>query len=359
MGGRRPADEAVRLGDCRGATARAALDADQTAADADQTTSDADQTAADMDQTASDADQLNARTDQFLSDRDQASADRDSARSQDDIARAAYAATRAQRTQVSFERRSTAVDRQRTAAEREATARERDALAAVGDEQAGLRDSVARTLEKTIGTVDWSLAQRLQKLREDAASDRAEAAHDRARAARDRDEAARERARLETELSAADMDDLTGAYRRAMGQLMLSHEMARARHGNGRFVLAFVDVDDLKGINDREGHAAGDQALRSVVGTIRHELRSYDPIVRYGGDEFVAGMGGSDLDEAERRFQSIRQMLARGAGVGISVGLAALADGESLDALTVRADRAMAAQRARVPRAVPQDKGAH
>ncbi|MDQ3937275.1 MAG: GGDEF domain-containing protein, partial [Chloroflexota bacterium] len=163
--------------------------------------------------------------------------------------------------------------------------------------------------------------------------------------ANDRAEAALQRARLEAEVRTAHLDDLTGAYRREMGRLALSHELDRARRRDGRFVLAFVDVDDLKGINDRDGHPAGDQALQRVVSTMRQLLRSYDPIMRYGGDEFVAGMGGVDLDEAERRFGAIQATLRREAGISITVGLAALADGENADQLTARADRALSSQR--------------
>ena len=70
-------------------------------------------------------------------------------------------------------------------------------------------------------------------------------------------------------------------------------------------MLAFVDVDGLKAVNDRDGHAAGDRVLESVVRAIRTRLRSFDPVIRYGGDEFVCGLSGTDLAQAERRFDSI------------------------------------------------------
>ena len=110
---------------------------------------------------------------------------------------------------------------------------------------------------------------------------------------------------LESELRSAHLDQLTGAYRREMGRMALSHEIDRARRSDGRFVLAFVDVDRLKLVNDRDGHAAGDRILQAVVRVIRARLRSFDPIVRYGGDEFVCGLTGTDLPEAERRFEAV------------------------------------------------------
>src|SRR5262249_2338892 len=106
-----------------------------------------------------------------------------------------------------------------------------------------------------------------------------------------------ERARLEAELQRAHLDALTGAFRRAVGRLALRNEIERARRADGRFVIAFVDVDDLKGVNDRDGHAAGDRVLRTLAATMRANLRSYDPIVRFGGDEFVCGISSIDPGE--------------------------------------------------------------
>ena len=132
-----------------------------------------------------------------------------------------------------------------------------------------------------------------------------------------------------------------------MGQLTLSHEIDRARRSDGRFVVAFVDVDELKLVNDRDGHATGDRVLQVVVHEIRSRLRSFDPIVRYGGDEFVCGLSGTDLAEAARRFDTIADAIRADAGVGISVGMAALIADETADQLTERADAAMLKVKAR------------
>ncbi|CAN5829583.1 hypothetical protein BH24CHL6_BH24CHL6_00730 [soil metagenome] len=323
------------------ATARAKLSSDQTVSDADQTVSDAEQTASEEDQEASDADQSLARSDQALSDRDQDASDQDVEGRTSAAAQREHEESTAEREQVSLERQAIHADRQRTADGRETTARGRDAIAGQRDQQARERDALAAELEASIAAIDATLAERFKQLREQAAADRAEAARDRNRAARERAEAARERARLEAEIQAAHLDDLTGAYRREMGRLTVSHELDRARRGDGRFVLAFVDVDDLKVINDRDGHAAGDKALKAVVDTMHDSLRSYDLIFRYGGDEFVAGMSGADLNDAKQRFDTIQETLARDAGISISVGLAALSGGETADELTAQADHAL------------------
>ena len=335
-----PAPDTLRYEILAAARAHAA---DQTAADAEQTAADTDQTAADHDQTSAGVDQATADRDQRASDNDQATADREHARRFDlDAAdESAYDASRSERVSGSFERLWTRLDRESTARDRDLTATDRDRIADARDEAARARDARAAELEVPSAASEAALVRQLQQLGAVAAADRARAAADRERAALDRVNAARERARLEAELHSAHLDELTGAYRREMGRLALSHEIDRARRSDGRFVLAFVDVDGLKDVNDREGHAAGDRVLQTVVRSIRTRLRSFDPIVRYGGDEFVCGLSGTDVAEAARRFEAIAVGLDVEARIGISVGLAALGGGDSADELTERADAAM------------------
>jgi diguanylate cyclase (GGDEF)-like protein len=327
--------------------------ASQTAADADQTSADADQTSSDSDQTASAVDLAGAATDQRASDHDQAIADREHASRSHTIAEdSAYDAARAERQTVADERRGTRDRRAATARERDDTASDRDHTASARDRVAEARDArgefpfVIPLDRAALAEHEALLLQQLEALAAEAAADRARAAADRARAATDRANAARERARLQAELDRAHLDELTGAYRREMGRQALSNEMDRARRSDGRFVLAFVDVDDLKLVNDRDGHAAGDLALQGVVRVIRSRLRSFDPIVRFGGDEFVCGLSATDLLESTFRFDAIRLAVAVDAHVGISVGLAALAPGDTVDTLTERADTAMLAMKA-------------
>lgn len=213
------------------------------------------------------------------------------------------------------------------------TASRRELMAAARDEAAALRDARAELAEARIISSGEPSDRKLSKLKSRAAGDRAKAALDRRSAASDRATAA-------AELEASFFDDLTGAYRREMGNHMLSNEIARARRADGRFVVAFIDVDGLKGVNDGQGHAAGDQVLRTVVETMRSRLRSFDPILRYGGDEFVCALGGTDIGEASRRFGEIRRSLQE-ESISISVGFASLETGESQEGLIARADAAL------------------
>jgi diguanylate cyclase (GGDEF)-like protein len=160
--------------------------------------------------------------------------------------------------------------------------------------------------------------------------------------------AAQDRDATLVELRRAHLDGLTGAYQRAVGEEMLRAEINRARRGDGRLVLAFVDIIGLKQVNDRDGHAAGDALLREAVAAIRANIRSYEPIVRFGGDEFVCALSKIDLGEARERFSAIDEGLASERGErAISVGLAELRPEDTLDELIQRADAALIRARAR------------
>lgn len=323
---------------------------DQTLTDRDQTSSDADQTSADTDAGASARDQADSDRDQADSDRDQAISDKDQeTEDHEDPGEgnaASREASRSERAKVTTDRTATSIGRGRTGSEREATAKARDHAANDRDRTSTRRDERAARSDSG----DTSLASAsidLEALRVRAAADRAAAAKDRARAATDREEATKIRAELEAQLVSAHLDDLTGAYRREMGHLALAHEIDRARRGDGRFVVVFVDVDGLKAINDEQSHAAGDAALVAVVAEIQKNLRSFDPVLRYGGDEFVAGMAGMELDQVERRFAGIQAALRAGPGVGVSIGVAGLKKDETVDELVSRADDELYRRRGR------------
>ena len=69
--------------------------------------------------------------------------------------------------------------------------------------------------------------------------------------------------------------------------------------------VVLIDIDDLKRINDRHGHDAGDEALRLVAGVLKASIRPGDLVVRWGGDEFVALLRGAGHDAAKRRFTGL------------------------------------------------------
>jgi diguanylate cyclase (GGDEF)-like protein len=171
------------------------------------------------------------------------------------------------------------------------------------------------------------------------AEDRVHAAEDRLAAAADRAEAARL-------LQRSRRDGLTGAVQRDVGEEQLVHELAQARRDSSVLVVAFVDLDGLKRINDTRGHQAGDGALRAVGAALSSCLRSGDLVVRYGGDEFVCALPGIGWDEACSRFDDVRRELRhQDPPVSISVGLALVSHDDSVASVLRRADEDLYAQR--------------
>jgi diguanylate cyclase (GGDEF)-like protein len=142
------------------------------------------------------------------------------------------------------------------------------------------------------------------------------------------------------------VDELTGALRRGAGLAALQREIDRTRRFPGKGLVAiFIDVDGLKQVNDRDGHAAGDERLRCTVAAMRERLRSYDLVIRYGGDEFLCVLTDSGALEAERTAATLREHVLASSGGTISVGIAELVAGDSVDALVERADAALYAGR--------------
>ena len=156
--------------------------------------------------------------------------------------------------------------------------------------------------------------KRAAAARAQAAIQREAAARDRERAAEDRRLAARDRAAAAGELALEGADYLTGALRRRVGLAAIQRELDRTSRTGERLVVAFVDVDGLKAINDKRGHAAGDDRLRAVAQAIMQHLRSYDVIVRFGGDEFVCSLSGQDAGGARDALRADRDPARGGCG---------------------------------------------
>jgi diguanylate cyclase (GGDEF)-like protein len=146
------------------------------------------------------------------------------------------------------------------------------------------------------------------------------------------------------------IDSLTGLFNRSYFFTALEREIARGDRSGRAFCLVMLDLDDLKGVNDRFGHIAGDQVLRSVADIVRGGVRKIDTAARYGGDEFVALLPETDPTGGWVVAEKIRQTVAEQGsfdpGPTVSVGVVSYpADGRSADALLVSADRAMYASK--------------
>jgi diguanylate cyclase len=152
---------------------------------------------------------------------------------------------------------------------------------------------------------------------------------------------------LKTTRQEATLDALTHvANRRAFDQT-LREWMAPDRPG---FVLAVLDVDEFKTINDTLGHAVGDQALIKVTRSLTASVRGYDLVARLGGDEFALLMSGLTLRQAEYRLKTIVAAIATSeksepgdpeVNVTVSAGAAEFSAGDTAASLMQRADRAL------------------
>ena len=228
----------------------------------EQTLSDSEQTLADGDQARSDADQASADQDQQASDLDQAAADREQdgrMGSRRRVQGRPGGAPQGDRQAPHGSRTARAYDGR--AARRRRGTRPRGPSPRPRGGGARPRRRRSRGGRPGGGCAESAL-QRLAALRARAVHDRTRAAADRAAAAADRAAAAEDRARAMIELRHAYHDDLTGALRREMGEVALQHEVDRARRGDNRLVVAFVDVDKLKELNDRGATPRGTRCSR-------------------------------------------------------------------------------------------------
>jgi diguanylate cyclase (GGDEF)-like protein len=102
-------------------------------------------------------------------------------------------------------------------------------------------------------------------------------------------------------------DTLTPLYNRRYFEQAVASSIAHCQRYQSRAALLFVDVDDLKVINDTFGHAAGDEALRTVAQVLLANVRSTDVVARIGGDEFaliLGAIGESDIEQKVAQLTS-------------------------------------------------------
>jgi diguanylate cyclase (GGDEF)-like protein len=107
----------------------------------------------------------------------------------------------------------------------------------------------------------------------------------------------------------ARIDFLTGAANSRYFKELLQMEIDRFQRYEHPFALAYIDLDNFKGVNDRFGHSAGDQVLRAVVNSAKKHLRKTDVIARLGGDEFALLLPETNPEFARSAIVKIQSYL--------------------------------------------------
>ena len=171
-----------------------------------------------------------------------------------------------------------------------------------------------------------------------------------------------ESVRLETYAEAlhrmAMLDSLTGLHNRRFAEERLAGEVARSHRSGYPLTIIMLDLNDFKHVNDRYGHAAGDEVLKGFAERLKVLVRVSDLAVRLGGDEFLVVLVDCEPDMAERlvsRIGTVRVPYRRTViAVNFSAGWAGCRPGESAEKLMERADQALyAAKRKAKPQAAP------
>ncbi len=169
----------------------------------------------------------------------------------------------------------------------------------------------------------------------------------------------------ETE-SRAMTDPMTGLPNARSLQIQFDKEIGRASRNGSTFQILMLDLDGFKMVNDTFGHKVGDGLLKGVASVMAEQLRDYDFLARYAGDEFVAivpDMDNQAVSElCQRMEQAVRNFkLDTGTGkiarVGVSLGSAAYpSSGDTLDQVLIAADKAMYRVKARRKARIKQQR---
>ena len=177
-------------------------------------------------------------------------------------------------------------------------------------------------------------------------------------------EAQQFRAHIEEQRQKSLLDPLTGLPNRAAWSERLELEVARRQRYGGQLLMAVLDIDHFKRINDGYGHLAGDRVLKIIAGELNRRLRKTDFMARFGGEEFVLLVPATPLEGGLQLLETLRSAVEacpfhfKGEPVTItlSAGIAEFRDGESAETAFERADqalyRAKGAGRNRVEQAV-------
>lgn len=147
----------------------------------------------------------------------------------------------------------------------------------------------------------------------------------------------------------ATRDDLTGLPNRRAMQDLMELERRRSLRSGRPLLVAELDIDHFKRINDTHGHATGDRALQAFAGVVRNCVRDTDVLARWGGEEFVLLLSDTQMDDARELLERVRGAVAAMEiphtsgmlSLTVSAGLAQHLPQDTLEATLERADQAL------------------
>lgn len=209
----------------------------------------------------------------------------------------------------------------------------------------GLKHVLENHLEGLLGTLDQHQKQRDEREQEVAARLKGLAE----RVASMEQEAQGFREHLEEQRQKALVDPLTGLPNRAAWSERLEHEITQwQQHGNS-LLMAMLDLDHFKRINDNYGHLAGDKVLKIIASVLRKRLRGTDFIARFGGEEFVLLVPNTPLAVGAKLAETLRAAIeacpfhfkGERVTITVSMGMTAFRAGEHSDFVLKRADQAL------------------
>lgn len=208
-----------------------------------------------------------------------------------------------------------------------------------------LKHVLENHLEGLLGTMDQHQKQRDEREQEVAARLHSLAE----RVAHMEQEAQGYREHLEEQRQKALVDPLTGLPNRAAWSERLDHEVTQWQHHGNTLLLAMLDLDHFKRINDNYGHLAGDKVLKIIAGVLRKRLRGTDFIARFGGEEFVLLMPSTVPAAGLKLLESLRASIeacpfhfkGEPVTITVSIGMTAFRPGEHSDQVLKRADQAL------------------
>ncbi len=145
----------------------------------------------------------------------------------------------------------------------------------------------------------------------------------------------------------AERDALTGLYNRRKMLSLLKEQLRKAERYGKSFCVLMADIDNFKSINDTYGHQAGDEVLVGISTVLKRSLRDTDMYSRWGGEEFLVIMPETELEGgvvvAEKLRVEVLKFFSKKpvSDVSVSVGVTAYREGDCVESLLSRADRAM------------------